>query len=301
MWSSALVTITKRANNPEDGGNLYVKYSTGRVPTSASATYYPPFGGNGVRGSGFTGSEPQTTYSTSMTNGIHRFQGITIPQFATIDSAILTIWGRNKYGQTTFKLGMKAINEKQMSDAFPVSFDSMTNPTTVRDLMFPHRTNFVKKTATPTADASVTKEITATYHGNSSTWFDEPAVAEWDVQELVQNLVNNFDYNVDDMIFQIGPKVGLTGTDFENSFYTLNNFSQTGNPPSSKYYSTSPPSGTTKYQTAPGTGVSIRVPKLVINFSIPVTGPVLRSCRTVDALLVKRGEDWGRCGDEVFW
>jgi len=248
---------------------------------------------------------PQGSLPASGTTGYrdtayHRFKGITIPQGAIINTALLALQvgtHMNSSQQTLpWKFGIKAVDDKSFSLPSPsisyTSYDSIHSKLEFRSAGVP----FLKKTATPTQDLSVTSSITPTTTAPSQYDPDEAKVI--DVKTIVQALVNKFDYDNDSMFFQIAGKIGVVANAYFNQMFIY-----TKNDSSSRRHSAM--TGDVNHQSPKTTetsyGSSKLLPRLTVDFSLPVNPPVLRSCRLVDAILIAKGENQGRCGDEIYW
>jgi hypothetical protein len=312
-----LVTITKRANTRNASGQIKVIYGAstgtsyaqpvvGQIRTQPLQTPYPQNSNRKVNSNGWNGlgnaGYPVVANATKR-QSYHTFTGITIPQGSIINSAIITFYTR--------KFSPAPIMQVNVVDALngftiPLGPSSFWNSAQTVMSKFLRRTATVgsKTTSFMQTTPTGTKREKATFQpfesvGYNFNWLDVRP-ANPDVTNLVQRLVDQFDYNNDKMMFTVEE-------DFPN---TKNGF-----PPNSTnkvsiythYIYSGTPFQTTKLPLAGGTptsqGTSALSPKLVIDYTapapattsdftvdaIPLLAPYLRSCTKQDAILISTG------------
>lgn len=238
-----------------------------------------------------------------------KFRGITIPMGATINSAIMTL--RYGFNPQFFNAEVKAVDDKSFTLPSPMisrggwtdgTFTGSGSPTSVHSQLINRTAGvpWLKKTATPTLDSVKAFTLSTVADPGTAGGTDIKGIYEKtiDMAVMIQNLVNKFDYSNDSMFFNIGIQPGVNGTNvnIEANIYSLNDSIRNHiNPVPTGFNNGVPPVLET---TATSQGASIYVPKLVIDFT-SVQIPVLRSCRTVDALLIAQGAVHGRCAGPV--
>lgn len=260
----------------------------------------------------YTLRRPYTSGTTGYTmQSYYNLKGITIPIGSTINSAVLTIrHGRvDLFGGISTMYGqIKAVDDKSFSLPQPnVTYPpGQVNPTLGYERVV-HRTTgsavpFLKTTGAGTQ--TLTAPFTMTEY--IPTGAPPPVGGKektFDLQAIVQALVNKFDYNNDSMFFQLGLTPSLNGSSGSSLSMRAVMYSRLD---SVKNHITNGQTGTgneigpgTPETTATSQGVSTYVPKLVIDFTagappvdFPFTadallflGEYLRSCSEVDAIL----------------
>ncbi len=339
-------------------GQLFIQNTTNVIPTQGEGRAWTQTTGGStatftnenpkmdIKGQGAPiGLQDQSLGASSMSYGLRRpytsgtsgyvwynyqrFGGITIPQGATINSAIMTL--RTSGSGTYMDAYIKAVDDKSFSLPNPrqsyaaaangqppgtpnvgtrIKSQLIERTGTVGGIKGQNAVPWLKKTATPTQDSSKLVQF-GTGAGTQRRRGD--AEENFDVKDLVQNLVNKFNYSDDSMFFNIGLRKGTpTGYSQGGSVFTGRGIYQRIDSIFNKQTIFSPNqnrhvnSGGT--YTAPGTtatsqGVSTFVPKLVIDFTavspstdFPFTadsllflGAYLRSCYEVDARLIVSG------------
>ncbi len=302
MWSTALVIITNRSSQAGGpAGQIRVQYNSNNPYTTPSVglVFNAPNHGNvpfPKRNRALwrhisTGGYPYLS-SNEKSSSFHNFVGITIPQGATINSATITLVTRNTVSARVPKMMLNAVNGTKKIIPAPSSIYNSAQTV---------MSKFLRRTATAGTPFVMTTPTGTKREKALWTPAGVPTGAGWanpstnviDVKNMIQRLVNTFDYNNDEMVFQVEPDFPDSAQATYNyvSIYTQRLFSKYSNSLQGLGY---------QLTTATSMGTSIFTPKLVIDYSLPQI-PVLRSCRTVDALLIAQGSIHGRCGDEAFW
>ncbi len=225
------------SNGIDDGSvNLFYSNKTDTVP-DVFATVSNSFG-----------SVHLTSYSAGATTGVQkgvstsyrRFNGITIPQGSIIDNATLN---------------QRFLEEAGKSATIQIQGLDVATPT-VPTISTSNTGTFVF--TGPFVSATKTTIVPAT----TNTVTPVPQALAIDVKDIVQELVNNFDYNNDSMLFTVGIKDPIT---FTGTVFTQN----------------------VRAEEFENSGIS---PNLTINYTLvaPSTG------FSVDALLKALGEN-GAC------
>lgn len=215
-----------------------------------------------------------------------KFPAITIPQGATINSAVLTYYVKTVYVKNAPRPIFPPLEVKGINTHQPTPDPSWLTPTYPQSQgatsVFAqwNKNNWVKDTLSATLKA--TKTMT-TY---SATGYNARPEA-FDVKDIVQRLVDQFAYSNDAMYFDMRPKKRgpyPTIITWEASFYGIYTFGQNPSTPATSY------------------GNGPHVTKLIIDFSaavetthdftvdaIPLLAPYLRSCTKQDAILIQGG------------
>lgn len=239
---------------------------------------------------------PQTTGGdpAEWRNFYQRFQGITIPMGATINSATLRHYYNAQGNSTTKpKVEVKAINAKispNLTFASPTLMNNQDGgpPDFIGSIYgkIHNRTDFVKTTGSALLKATqqipylTTTSIYASY-ATPSKIGGTPVT--FDVQAIIQRLVDQFDYNNEDMFFDVRLAEDVGNVPFINAnaagggpaIVSLYRIQNNGTPSATSY------------------GQGQKVARLLIDFSAPV---VPETTILADAMLLYQGAVHGQCG-----
>ncbi len=305
-----MVTITKRANNNQDSGVVEVTFTTSTTPPIVDDGYmnaYPNLGGPNTRAQVFmagitTGGIPHQTGTVPKRNDVWTtFRGITIPQGANIISAVLSIVHQKVAGtQLIMQANVWESNDAKVNNASTYPYGNTIYARFMAHTFGGAGNKPPLMMTTPTGTKREKVVFTKTSASSPTQW-PNVTTHDLDVKNMVQRLVDQFAYVNQAMTFQLAGDfpnaTQYTGTDLYAAIYTHYMYAGGFAP---------------KVTTATSQGTSIYSPKLVIDYSIaatideeftvdaiPLLGPYLRSCRTVDALLIAQGSVHGRCAGPV--